>query len=282
MDEQDGSKTLVIYHAACNDGFCAAWCARKAHPNAQFYPAMHGQMPPDVTGRDVFILDFAYKRKTLLEMKAKAKSITVIDHHKTAAEDLKGLAFCIFDMSKSGASLAWNYFCKGEAPWIVSYTEDRDLNKWNLPFSREINAAMNSYPFDFKAWDALERIYPTAQITNSPLVAEGKTVLRFQERLIESILNHAKPVILDGHKVMAANTSCIFSEVANRLAQENLFGVAWYKREDGKFVHSLRSKQLPKDDPMYVDVSSIAASHGGGGHPHSAGFETTEMILQEV
>src|SRR4051812_11484396 len=99
---------LVVYHARCNDGFCSAWVARKAMPNAQFYPASHGQKPPDVTGKNVFVLDFAYKRDVLLGMNRQAKSLTLIDHHKTAAADLGDLDFCKFDMSKSAARLTWD------------------------------------------------------------------------------------------------------------------------------------------------------------------------------
>lgn len=279
MDEQDGSNTLVIYHGQCSDGLCAAWVARKVLPNAQFFPAIHGQPPPDVSGKDVYLFDFAYKRPTILEMHERAKSLAVIDHHKTAAKDLSDLPFCTFDMSRSGATLAWEHFknrIKGEMPWLVSYVEDSDLCKFSLPFSREINASLNSYPFDFKVWDALERVYPTSYIANTALVHDGKVILRFRERLVEMVLQHARRVELDGYRVMAANTSVVHGEVASKLAQDNPFGVAWYRREDGKIVHSLRSIETG------VDVSVVAHNHGGGGHLHSAGFETTDVIFKEV
>lgn len=278
MDEIDGYKDLVLYHKNCTDGHCAAWVTRKVLPNAVFMPVSHGQEPPDVKGKDVYILDFAYKRKTLLEMQKRAKSLVVIDHHKTAAADLEGLSFCVFDMSKSGATLAWEYFkkrLKGEMPWLVSYTEDRDLWKFDLPLSKEINAALDSYPFDFRMWDALERLYPSSNILNSPLVTEGRSILRFQDRLIDTILQHARTAELGGIKVKAANTSCIF-EAANRLAQDAPVGVTWYLREDGMYVYSLRST----DEGM--DVSELAGRFGGGGHPHSAGFTSSELVLKWV
>lgn len=266
---------LVIYHGNCSDGFCAAWAARKVMPDATFRPANHGQEPPDVTGKNVYCLDFAFKRKVHLELQKKAKSLTVVDHHKTALADLQGIKGCYFDLTKSGATGAWDYFkIKGEMPWIVSYVEDRDLNRWKLPHSHEINAAMDSYPFNFRVWDTLERLYHNPQ--ESPLVKDGKCILRFQDRLIENIVNHSRMVEIDGYRVKAANTSCIFAQVAERLAQTQQFGLAWYLREDGKYVHSLHSR---KDS---VDVSVIARNHGGGGHPHSAGFETEKMILKEI
>jgi nanoRNase/pAp phosphatase (c-di-AMP/oligoRNAs hydrolase) len=83
-------------------------------------------------------------------------------------------------------------------------------------------------------------------------------------------------VMLDNYKIMAANTSLVHGEVAAKLAQTNPFGLSWYKREDGKIVHSLRSTNDG------IDVSAIAYRHGGGGHPHAAGFESTEMVIKEI
>jgi len=276
MDESDSSK-LVIYHGACNDGFCAAWVVRKVYPNAQFYPACHGSPPPDVKDKDVLMLDFAYKRQTMLDIQQHARSLLVLDHHKTAQDDLKGLPFCIFDLEKSGATMAWDHYkkqIKGEMPWLVAYAEDRDLNKWQLPFTREINAALTLFPMEFNVWDALDHIHPIP--TQSSLVSDGRTALRCHERLVETVCLHSRMVKLGDHIIKACNTSVLHGEVANKLAQENEFGLAWYKREDGKFIYSLRSREDS------VDVSSIACKFGGGGHCHSAGFTADELILCDV
>ncbi len=225
------------------------------------------------------MLDFAYKRPVMLDIEKQAKSLLVLDHHKTAKEDLEGLPFCVFDMAKSGATMAWDHCkgkLKGEMPWLVSYAEDRDLEKWSLPFSREINAAITSFPLDFKIWDALDKVYPASSVTKSALVADGRTALRCHERLIETVVLHSRLVRLGDHVIKASNTSVLHGEVASKLAQDNEFGLAWYKREDGKYIYSLRSREDA------VDVSSIATSFGGGGHPHSAGFSSDELILSDV
>lgn len=83
-------KPLCIYHGHCDDGFAAAWCVRQAIPDAEFYPGVYQQEPPDVAGRDVLMVDFSYKRPVLLRMAESARSVMVLDHHKTAAEDLSG------------------------------------------------------------------------------------------------------------------------------------------------------------------------------------------------
>jgi uncharacterized protein len=50
---------LVLYHANCADGFTAAWIAHGVFgDDAEYVPVQYGQAPPDVRGRDVFILDW--------------------------------------------------------------------------------------------------------------------------------------------------------------------------------------------------------------------------------
>lgn len=279
MDELDGSDTLVIYHGSCNDGHCAAWVARKVFPKAKFFPACHGTPPPDVRGKHVLMFDFVYKRAVMENLHDKAASLVAIDHHKTAADDLAGLPYCRFDMSKSGATLAWDYFrdlgrLTGERPWLVSYTEDRDLDRWALPYTREVNAALTTHPLDFGVWDSLEAIYPTP--TSGGLINDGRTVLRCHERLIETVLKHSRRVRLDDYVVKAGNTPVLHGEVAARLAEDGPFGISWYEREDGRYIYSLRSREDG------VDVSAVAAAHGGGGHEHSAGFSADDLILSNL
>ena len=77
--------SLCIYHGNCADGFGAAWVVRKALGDIDFHAGKYQAPPPDVTDKDVVIVDFSYKRPVLLEMAAKANSILILDHHKTHA-----------------------------------------------------------------------------------------------------------------------------------------------------------------------------------------------------
>ena len=180
---------IVIYHANCCDGFCAAWLFHHAFPDAEFHAAHYGTEPPDVKGKQVFVVDFSYKMQALLTLLRDSGDVTILDHHKTAEEELRSFAThkpgsmdarisgltCVFDMDKSGGRLAWEHlynitnpcwprlvkafpYCDHhKAPWLVDYTESRDLWTFHLPFAREINAALRSYPSDFVVWDSLER-----------------------------------------------------------------------------------------------------------------------------
>jgi hypothetical protein len=155
--------TTIIYHGpGCADGFCAAWIAhRRLGDDAAYLPAQYGDAPPDISGQDVLILDFSYPREVLLTLAARNNRVVVLDHHKTAQQDLADLGgeklLVRFDMGKSGGRLTWEHFYPDEpAPWLVEYTEARDLWTFHLPFSREISAAIGSYPMDFTIWNALE------------------------------------------------------------------------------------------------------------------------------
>ena len=126
---------------------------------------------------------------------ARAKSIIVVDHHKSAAEYLgrfkpfhagieedtrrdygtpllgwntahamanaqNGPSIaCCFNMNKSGAMLAWDHYFPGqEPPQLLRHSEDRDLWLFKLEGTREIQANLFSSPYDFEVWD---QQYPT-------------------------------------------------------------------------------------------------------------------------
>ena len=114
--QTDTARPLVIYHANCWDGFCAAWVARKALGEIEAVPAQYGTPPPDVAGRVVYLLDFSYPRPIMEQILTTARRTVVLDHHKTAMEALDGLhqpetgMDVWFDMNKSGARLTWEWF----------------------------------------------------------------------------------------------------------------------------------------------------------------------------
>lgn len=267
-------KVLVLYHADCADGFCAAWVAhRHFGGDAEYLPVQYGQEPPSLDCRRTFILDFSYKRDVLLRMANETPyPLTILDHHKTAQADLEGLrhptnanAFqCVFDLDKSGGRLAWEYFFPNEpSSWLVDFTEDRDLWKWKIEESREVNACLASWPRTFEEWDKLT-LDSTAVVR---FAVQGEAILRYQQVVVDAHCKHAVEIELDGHKVLTVNATTMISEIAGKLAEGRPFGSSYFIRDDGKKVWSLRSRDGG------VDVSEIAKRRGGGGHRNAAGFE---------
>jgi uncharacterized protein len=263
-------RPLILYHAHCWDGFCAAWLLHRLYPEAEYVPVQYGQDPPDVSGRDVWIVDFSYPRATLLAMQAEAEHLLVLDHHKTAEEELQGLDWCVFARDKSGARLTWEFLRSHggldemQPPWLVDYTEDRDLWRWKLPLSREISAGLHSYPLDFDLWD---KFAAEPDWWQDRLAADGAAIVRAERNIVTQHVGHARPACIAGYAVPAVNATVLFSDIAGELAQAAPFGVAWFVRDDGKVQFSLRSRNGG------LDVSAIARQFGGGGHAAAAGFE---------
>jgi len=267
-------KALVIYHANCVDGFTAAWAAWTGlNDGAEYLSARYGDAPPDVTGRDVIVVDFSYPRQVLLEMRANAKTLQVFDHHKTAQADLEGLDFCVFDMDRSGAGMAWDYLrtLPDSAPRLrlIDYVEDRDLWRWKLPHSREISAYIALCERTFEAWTKLAGELEDRFAT---VVDKGATALRVTEQYVETQRERASRVSFAGYEVPIINTTFCVSELVGALAEDEPFAIGWFEREDGQVVYSLRSRGDG------VDVSKIAKSCGGGGHRNAAGFTSSEPV----
>lgn len=274
-------KTLVLYHANCFDGFCAAWVAKGVlKGEVEFVPVQYGQDPPEQAfDKDtrLYVLDFSYSRDVMFKLAAlRHEAMVVLDHHKTAQEALCDLSIELashncgdalsvtFDMNKSGGRLAWEHFYKLSnirPPWLVDYTEDRDLWRWKLAQSKEINAALRSYPQDFALWDEFAR----KDALN--FGAEGAAILRREKQIVDDHVRYAREIQMDGHNILCVNATVMFSEIAGELAKGRPFGACYFDRADGKRQWSLCSRDEG------VNVSEVAKLHGGGGHRNAAGFE---------
>jgi len=255
LPQQD--PTVVLYHADCLDGFGAAWALWKKYPDARYLPVEHGLSPPSGLDNDhVVMVDFSYPREVVERLAESTASLRILDHHVTAQAALAGLPYAYFDMKKSGAVLAWEWAHPEPAPWLLQYIQDKDLWEWRLPKSREINAALDSYPFDFQVWDGLSQ---------DTLEIEGRAILRREDVLITKIVRESVLVEFEGEPVPAVYSPVMTSQIGERLCRDYPFCIIWHQR-NGRRYFSLRSK------PGTADVSAIAARHGGGGHVNAAGF----------
>ena len=264
-------KTLCIYHGNCPDGFGAAWAVRhKLGGSVELIAGFHYEPPPEVAGQDVVMVDFAYKRPVMDVLLTQANSILVLDHHKTAAEDLsilleQGKIGGIFDMSKSGAMLAWEWFHPNQPPpQLLLHIQDRDLWRYELEHTREIQAALTSYPYAFDVWDDL------MNSDLSKLISDGIAIVRRQKRDIQELIDvSARRMAIAGYDVPALNTPPAWaSDAGNILCQGEPFAACYGDHEGGR-SYSLRSTNDG------VDVSEIAVMFGGGGHRNAAGFNVS-------
>ena len=258
----------VLYHAYCDDGFGAAYAIWRIYgSNAEYIPVQYGKSCPGLewVDEDIVIVDFSYPREILLEV-ATENRVLVLDHHKTAQEDLAGLPFAKFDLNKSGAILAWEHFHPDKpAPLLLHYIQDRDLWRFELEKTHEVTAALGSYPHKFEVWDHLEC---------SRLAMEGAPILQAKAQFVGELVRNVQFLSVGGYdEIPVVNATAHFSDVVaelNRLYPSAPFAAYYLDRADGNRQWGLRSA----DDG--IDVGALAKSLGGGGHRHSAGF--TEPI----
>ena len=266
-------KNLCIYHKSCADGFGAALAVKmyfdSLDEECEFLSANYGDEAPDVVGMNVVIVDFSYPRDVLIRMDVQSEHIIVLDHHKTAEDNLKGLDFCIFDMTRSGAMMAWQYFHKqSTVPSLIQYIQDRDLWKWELTNSKEVSSGLQLLPFDFDLWQQYLSDYSIGE-----LVEHGSVILNYQKQQVKNTLNHEVEMgSIAGHIVPCINCTHLISEVGNDLSKGHPFAAMYFETHD-KRVYSLSSASDG------VDVSAIAKQYGGGGHFHAAGFSVDKTKI---
>lgn len=321
----------VLYHGNCNDGFGAAFAAwlhlRKLDGGTVYLPVNYGKPLPDlITGSDVYIVDFSYPAKVLLELGRRMNKVVVLDHHKTAQQDLSVDAFrkalqedglniddmymkpegvsagktpmddgwirirnvyVKFDMTKSGAILAWEYWHPNDvAPLILCYIQDRDLWKFEMFNSEAVSAYMQTNDQDFVLWEFLMSDFQRPE-ARQEVYRAGSACLKLKKQMVEVMASNMRLALFDLSQdppklslatspecfdkqwiVPCANATVFFSEVGNRLLElhtEAPFAAYYLDRADGKRQWGLRSRKE-------FDCSVIAKAFGGGGHAQASGF----------
>ena len=271
------SAPLVIYHGTgCLDGFGSAYAAycffsKKKGVDAEYLGVGHGDiLEADVEGRDVYILDFSYKRDVLGDICEKADKVVILDHHESAQKELEGLDNVYsnltveFDMNRSGAVITWEYFHEEPVPPLLAHIQDRDLWQFRIPDSKHLNAALMSYPYEFELWEE----FANSVDHFKTLILEGRAINRFRDKMIETYKKKVVYGTIEGFKVpIVSCPNVITCELLSELAVGNPFAASYSDRAN-KRGWSLRSA---KDGQ---NVATIAAAFGGGGHPNAAGFST--------
>jgi uncharacterized protein len=268
---QDLKKIVVIYHDQCRDGFGAAYAAwKKFGDDASYIPRKtQDPVPEGLEGKEIYIVDYSYKKPELDLLKEKNKSVVVIDHHETAKEAVESFHDNVFDMDHSGAVLAWQYFHpKTPVPRLLLYIEDHDLWRFKMEHNREFGAALGEYNQDFTTWDQLNENLEDRDHF-SKFISLGGVIAGFEDKLVQKLVQFREKVSFEGHEIYAVNCSRIYrSIVAHELSTLNgteggIEMAIVYYRYDGKVHCSLRSNGD-------IDVRKMAEKYGGGGHKNAA------------
>ncbi len=263
------TKTYILHHND-PDGFGAAYAAFKAlgSDNIEYISVDYGKPRPELEdGSNVYILDFSYPRSDLDKLVARMKSVLVIDHHKSAMLDLEGHPNAIFDMNKSGAGLAWDYFHPNTPrPDYINYIEDADLWRFALPESKAVKNSL--YQEDL----TLEAFIAGAEKSIADRIAEGRVIQKVIDHNLQMGFDVMHTLAIDEFTMLAVNSCLHMSEFGNALFTKFLkeknadFAGTYYRYTPNTYKFSLRSVGD-------FDVSVICKRFGGGGHKNAAGFE---------
>ena len=288
---------VCVYHDKCDDGFGSAWIVRKRWPQVRLAAANYGLPFPDVdiVGKNLLMVDFSYNAGEIEALAKRARSVVILDHHKTAevaldrwrvaalanqcikAEDIDGgmkswssNCFAYFDMERSGVSLACQFCFPGQAlSKLLAHIEDRDLWRFKLPKTKAISRWLQSYPYDFDVWGRLIESFEDSDL-RATMIGEAESIERFYDRQVAEIVPTATLKDIGKWKnVPVAYASYAFvSDVAHALLKANPAApfAAVVVDAYGSRTWSLRSEDSRQD------VSEVAKQFGGGGHRNASGF----------
>lgn len=258
---------LILYHGDCLDGFSGAYAAwKKFGANAQYIPCRRGEEQiPDVTGKDVYIIDYSFDIKTMQRFLQKAPKVVALDHHVSAESSTKMAKEYVYQLQHSGCVIAWRYFHpKIPVPTFLLHIEDNDLWTFKIPGTKEIVALMGIIDFNFAAWEELVNNFEDPQKQQAH-IQRGKDLLLYEQKMVAKLVEGAILAEFEGHRVLVVNSPVVHSDIGHVLSTKHPpFGIIWSEKS-GYVRVSLRS-----DDS--VDVAAIAKKYGGGGHTSAAGF----------
>lgn len=285
---------LVIYHDKCLDGFGAAYAAWKKFGTTADYIAWNYEQPAtgllSMVDKDIYILDFSFEPAQIADILKLANNITIIDHHKTFIDCVEADGYCDdvgvpwpgldihYDLERSGAVLAWQFFHDEPVPQLLLHIQDRDLWQFKLNGTKEICAALANTRIVERSWNHWQFLVDAFDADDKEVMhsiyASGRAVIACQQELIDECIATASEPAIDGfgNKVVICNAPySIASELGNRIAELNpdCIAVIWRSSDkDGSVKYSLRSVGD-------VDCTPLAKQFSGGGHKNAAGFTLT-------
>lgn len=305
----------IIFHGGCLDGFTGFFVAHlsgRLTKNVTIYedsPSTNN-IPPDIDGKDIIIIDVAYKKEILEEIFKYAKSVVFIDHHVSIKEDVEILykkynnknnnVTIIYDDGRCGATLAWSYFFnRQKIPLFLKYIEDQDTGHWVYPRTKPFIFALRVYYRLSTNNNSLnEWMKLLNKATVKELIQQGTQMQLYNDFIVSvnvpkhTIQRFPSKRIYDKnprlfqkpgqYKVaLYCGHNCpTVTELGNGALEripEIDFCIMWvYNLDSKRYVLSMRSKE--------VDVSEICKLFGGGGHKLAAAcsFKASYMSIDDV
>jgi oligoribonuclease NrnB/cAMP/cGMP phosphodiesterase (DHH superfamily) len=297
VGEMNEFDTLVVCHGGCMDGTTSAWIVRKyldgKGGKLKYVFASKRNLDDDIApltredlkGKDIFIVDYMYEYNVIKELEY--KSLTIIDHHKSAKESCEA---CVglpntrvfFNQEYSAAGLAWISLIDEIIPWWIQYIQDRDLYRFILPDSREVNDAI--YNLGYRSFAKFDELQLFTEEQKQALIEKGKEMANPKMKMIKSVADGAQLCMFHGYRVLVLMSNTLVSHVSEYLytaRKDECDFVLWLQYHfDGEYWKVRVRSHVDMD----LDLSSLCKQwasydHEGGGHKNAAGFSYKGDIL---
>lgn len=297
-------KFTIFAHSHCNDGLVAAsimkYTLQLSHlvePEVIF--VSYGKETEAIAKANinsettVYCVDFAFNKETTLELCKQADKVVVLDHHKTAYENLSDLKsiynfYFFFDVEESGASLSYG-FCRQYLGLnkhikinqreviskIVSMVKDRDLWLFKVPNTKEFAEYVFAYiePNDINKMTEILFKYKHAQLTT--LCKLGSTIMEYKNKLIQKKLDSYIPAyaIFNSTKLLIINETQpdLVSQLGNELCKKYDIPVCLYNISGSEDSNEQKVSLSFRSVDHLEPVDSIARLFSGGGHRNASG-----------
>jgi uncharacterized protein len=274
------TKVYVLYHKNCSDGSGAMFAAwKKFGDSATYIPVQYKEPVPEMEdGSEVYILDFCYSRAIIEQLNARMSKLLILDHRQTSQADMEGLPYTVFDMDRSGAMMAWNYFHPDlKAPEIIELVQDRDLWRFDLQDSRAFSAGFQEHRQDLSSWELAASESEPGRYFLKSIKDRGRSLISYEKTLIEQAVRHVKIIWYGEHRVGIVNTTVLISEIGAAICDrfEVDYAMMYTVQSESNVLLSLRSK-------IDFDCSVVATKHGGGGHRCASGAMVDLATLASI
>lgn len=285
-------KNVVIYHGECDDGFAASFAAWTHFKNDAVYLPMNfggwgifhslDNFIQQLRGKNVYILDFSFSLPIYRLLHEHAESITLLDHHETAREEIEEQPGCIFMQHICAANMAWEFFNPDiPQPKFFSYIEDSDLCKYEIPETKDFIYGLRTQP---RSYEFLNSLLLQSNLDNT--IQQGKIISAFMHNQILDVAEHSRPIKINNkHGMICNGNRMIADELHTYFINQNKhsnhiidFVLLWYKD-----TNTYNIKCIFRACTNNTNVANIAKSFNGGGNYYSAGcrFKTLDSFIQD-
>ena len=285
---------VIIYHANCSDGFAAATVAYCYYPanakpllveckqGAACIIPMLDKLHHEHPNASVICFDVSFDQASFDKLLQYYPNAHVYDHHESTVKSCRPHPQLHYDVTRSGATLAFDYYHPGEErPSLIKYIEDRDLWQWKLVKSKEVNTWLyNTLSPRLDQLNKWIQLYNSGDAWLAMAISLGESMLQYENHLVNAIVRNATTVFINDQLVKMVESPVLKSELGNALVQDLdvKYALIWdYEPDTDMCRVSLRSNA---NNPNAANVADVAkALAGGGGHKNAAGFEYSRAKL---